>query len=78
MFEDTQLTLTRYISPGALSIAKGFFAVSVANVGKKDAELLGTTLKKGEVVDFQARTGYGLQSIDFNPLNSELLISTTL
>lgn len=74
---DFILTPTVTRTSGSGSTAANLFAVSIANVGlNDDAEVLGTILKKGEVVSFEARTGYGLDAIDYDAGTSELLITT--
>lgn len=71
------VNMLRVTGGGAASVAAGKRRVSFFNAGNNDSTVAGATLKKGEVVTFNADgLRDTLASISYDALTSELLITT--
>lgn len=68
--------LTRVSGAGLVTITAGSQEVSIYNAGSASATVLGSTLKQGERVTYTAKGLDTVGAITYDPLTSELLIST--
>lgn len=64
-------------SSGIGAVAAGASAVYIRNLGGANGSVLGTTLKPGEGIPFEAKVGNTLAEIGYVATGTDFLISTT-